>query len=163
MSNLVGTYYEPISLFPDEKNQTTMSFFVFIICSQEKQTIYTIIRFSPLLLDNSLQNQSYSQEWTNKLQKQVKDEMSDALLFSSTRLLKEHIETWSSIWESGFSISRSLAPSAMNGDVINRTMYYILSSTPALMYDVNLDEEKRNEINQSLFQVDQCYESHSTL
>lgn len=97
------------------------------------------------------------------MQKQVKDEMSDALSVPSARLLKEHTDTWSSIWQSGFSISRSLAPSAMNGDVINRTMYYILSSNPALIYDVNLNEEKRNEINQSLFQVDQCYESHSTL
>jgi hypothetical protein len=89
--------------------------------------------------------------------------MSEALSISPTRLLKEHIDTWSSIWQSGFSISRSLAPSAMNGDLINRTMYYVLCSTPAPIYDFKIDETKRNEFNQSLHQIDQCYESHSTL
>jgi len=89
--------------------------------------------------------------------------MSDALLISTKRLLKEHIDTWSLIWQSGFTISRSLAPSAMNGDIINRTIYYVLCSTSSPIYDLNIEETKRNELNQSLYQIDQCYESHSTL
>lgn len=51
----------------------------------------------------------------------------------------------------------------MNGDTVNRTIYYVLSSTPSSLYDIKLDETKRKEFNQSLFQIDQCYESHSTL
>ncbi len=51
----------------------------------------------------------------------------------------------------------------MNGDVINRTIYYVLCSTPAPLYELNIDEIKRNEFNQTLFQINQCYESHSTL
>jgi len=89
--------------------------------------------------------------------------MSAALSISTTRLLKEHIDTWSLIWQSGFTISRSLAPSAINGDVLNRTIYYVLCSTPSPIYEFKIDEAKRNELNQSLFQIDQCYESHSTL
>jgi hypothetical protein len=131
--------------------------------SQEKQTIYTVVKFSPFLSENSLSNQTFFKQWQEKLQKQAKNDMSDALSISPTRLLKEHIETWSFIWESGFTISRSLAPSAMNGDIINRTIYYVLCSTPSPIYDVNIEEIKRNEFNQSLFQIDQCYESHSTL
>lgn len=136
-------------------------FYSFI--SQEKQTIYTVVKFSPSLSDNSLSNSSVFQQWKEKLQKQAKDDLADALSTSPTRLLREHIDTWSTIWQSGFSISRSLAPSAMNGDVINRTTYYVLCSTPSPIYDLNIEESKRNEFNQSLYQIDQCYESHSTL
>ncbi|CAF2706269.1 unnamed protein product [Rotaria sp. Silwood2] len=131
--------------------------------SQDKQIILTVVKFSTVLSENSLLNTTYSQELQEQLQKQAKNDMLDALSISSTRLLKEHIDTWSLIWQSGFTISRSLAPSAMNGDIINRTMYYILCSTSAPLYELNIDETKRNEFNQSLFQIDQCYESHSTL
>jgi len=131
--------------------------------SQEKQIILTVIKFSPFLSENSLSNKTFFKQWQDKLQQQAKDDMSDALSISSIRLLKEHIDTWSLIWESGFTISRSLAPSAMNGDIINRTLYYVLCSTPSPIYDLNIEEKKRNELNQSLFQIDQCYESHSTL
>lgn len=121
------------------------------------------MKFSPILSENSLSNQTYIKQWQDKLKQQAKTDMSDALSISTTRLLKEHIDTWSLIWESGFTISRSLAPSAMNGDVINRTIYYVLCSTPSPIYDSNIEENKRKELNQSLFQIDQCYESHSTL
>ncbi|CAF1281560.1 unnamed protein product [Adineta steineri] len=131
--------------------------------SQEKQTILTVVKFSSLLAKNSLSNETYFQQVQNKLQQQAKDDMSDALSASSLRLLKEHTDTWSSIWQSGFRISRSLAPSAMNGDIINRTIYYVICSTPSPIYELNINETKRNELNQSLFQIDQCYESHSTL
>jgi hypothetical protein len=133
------------------------------LSSLEKQTLLTVVKFSPLLSENSLLNKTHFQQWCDKLRKQAKEDMSDALTISSARLLKEHTDVWSSIWKTGFTISRSLAPSAMNGDVINRTMYYVLCATPAPLYDTKLDEIKRVEFNQSLFQIDQCYESHSTL
>jgi hypothetical protein len=110
-----------------------------------------------------LLNKTLFKQWQDKLQQQAKNEMSDALSISTIRLLKEHIDTWSLIWESGFTISRSLAPSALNGDIINRTIYYVLCSTPSPIYDLNIEQTKRNELNQGLYQIDQCYESHSTL
>ncbi|UJR37786.1 hypothetical protein I4U23_030477 [Adineta vaga] len=131
--------------------------------SLEKQTILTVVKFSQPLTKTSILNETYFDEWKNRLQKQAKEDMASALSISTVRLLKEHINTWSSIWQSGFRISRSLAPSAMNGDIINRTIYYVLCSTPSPIYEFNIDEVKRNEFNQSLFQMDQCYESHSTL
>lgn len=82
---------------------------------------------------------------------------------SSARLFKEHVDAWASIWKSGFYLSRSLAPSAINGDVINRTMYYVLCSTTAPLHEINFNATRRNELIRSLYQIDQCYESHSTL
>lgn len=131
--------------------------------TREKRTIYTITKFSPLLSDESLQNKTYLENWQITLQKQAKADLTDVLTIPTTNLLKEHINTWSSIWQSGFSISRSLAPSVINGDVINRTMYYVSASTPSPLYDSTIDDKLKNELTQSLFQIDQCYEGHSTL
>lgn len=122
-----------------------------------------MVKFSPLLSEESTSNKTYFDQWKEKLETQAKEDMAEAVKLSSARLFKEHIEVWASIWQSGFTISRSLAPSAMNGDMINRTMYYVLCATPAPLYDMKIDQEKRNEFNQSLYQIDQCYESHSTL
>ena len=130
---------------------------------KDKRIVYTITKFSPLLSDESLRNKTYVKHWQTTLQTQAKDDLTEILAIPSTTLLKDHVNTWSSIWQSGFSISRSLAPSVINGDVINRTMYYILSSTPSPLYDLTIDEKQKNELTQSLFQIDQCYESHSTL
>lgn len=131
--------------------------------SLEKQTIFTVVKFSPILSENYLANRTHLQEIQEQLRTQAKNDLSDVLSVSLTRLLKEHVAVWSSIWESGFYISRSLAPSVINGDVINRTMYYVLCSTPAPLYEINIDERKKEELQQNVFQIDQCYESHSTL
>ena len=130
---------------------------------KDRRTIYTITKFSPLLSDESLRNKTALNQWQMSLQTQAKDELTAVLAIPYTDLFKEHLSAWSSIWESGFSLSRSLAPSAINGDVINRTVYYILSSTPSPLYDLKIDEKQKNELTQSLFQIEQCYESHSTL
>ncbi|CAF3440943.1 unnamed protein product [Rotaria socialis] len=130
---------------------------------QSKETILTVIKYSSLIHVDSLLNGTYVKDWESKLQKQAKDDLSKALAISFENLLKEHIDTWSSIWQSGFSISRSLAPSVMNGDVINRTIYYVLCSTPSPLYDLQVSDTQRMELNQTLFQIDRCYESHSTL
>jgi hypothetical protein len=121
------------------------------------------VKYSPLLHRDSLANLTLIKYWQTTLQQQAKVDFSDALSISSKNLFQEHVDSWTSIWSSGFSISRSLAPSTMNGDVINRTIYYVLCSTVAFLYDKTLDEKKRQQFNDSLFHIDRCYESHSTL
>ena len=120
-------------------------------------------KFSSLLSDNFLQNKTLIKQWQTTLQTQAKEDLSDALSSSPKKLLQEHVNTWSSIWQSGFAISRSFAPSIMNGEVINRTIYYVLSATPSPLYDSKIEETKKTEFQKSLFQIDRCYESHSTL
>lgn len=139
----------------------TLTFVLFRInFSQNKLFVLTVTKYSPPLSNN---NKTLIQHWQRTLQTQAKTELSEALSIPPNRLLKEHVDIWSSIWQSGFSISRSLAPSVMNGDVINRTIYYVLSSTSSPIYDNGIEEKTRSFYNQSLFQIDHCYESHSTL
>ena len=131
--------------------------------SQDKYVILTVAKFSPILHNDKLRNTTFLNRWKTTLQKQATDELGEVLEIKPKSLLNDHVQTWTSIWQSGFSISHSLAPSAMNGDVINRTIYYVLSSTPSPLYDSKLDDTLRIEYNQSLFQIDRCYEGHSTL
>ncbi|CAF0868101.1 unnamed protein product [Adineta ricciae] len=131
--------------------------------SQDKYVILTVVKFSPILNNDKLHNTTFLNRWKTTLQKQAAEELGEVLEIKPKSLLRDHIQTWTSIWQSGFSISHSLAPSVMNGDVINRTIYYVLCSTPSPLYDSKLDDTTRIEYNQSLFQIDRCYEGHSTL
>ena len=121
------------------------------------------MKFSPPLTEDFSSNKTYFDQWNEKLKTQAKAELSEALIISPVVLFKEHLETWESIWKTGFSLSRSLAPSVINGDVINRTMYYVLSTAAAPLYEFKSNETRREELQRTLFQIDQCYESHSTL
>lgn len=164
---LLRIILDPVGMFEINEMISSTNFLNYIVTvlysSHEKRTILTVVKFSSSIPESSLMNTTYIQQLQDELQKQAKSDMSDALSASSIRLLKEHKDTWSLIWQSGFTISRSLAPSAMNGDIVNRTIYYVLCSTSAPLYEINVDEVKRNEFNQSLSEIDQCYESHSTL
>jgi hypothetical protein len=65
------------------------------------------------------------------------------------------------IWESGFSVSQSLAEGALNGDQINATIYYILSNQRAPYYEVN----QNASFNLRKFDLSsqRCYEGFSNL
>ena len=128
-----------------------------------QKLILTITKYSSTYHDDSFHNETWIKQIQVDLEQQAKKELNEVVSISSTKLFDEHRKTWSSIWQSGFSISRSLAPSAMNGDVINRTLYYILSTTPAPLHASKIDENKRKQIQETLFHIDRCYESHSTL
>lgn len=67
------------------------------------------------------------------------------------------------IWTSGFGISNSLATGALNGDQINATIYYVLSSNRAPLIEVgsNMSVVDRNSMQQ--FDMQRCYEGFSTL
>lgn len=43
------------------------------------------------------------------------------------RLRTDHSLVWKDLWSSGFFISHSKAESALNGNLINATLYHVLS------------------------------------
>uniref|UniRef100_A0A1A9UIQ5 Uncharacterized protein n=1 Tax=Glossina austeni TaxID=7395 RepID=A0A1A9UIQ5_GLOAU len=51
--------------------------------------------------------------------------------FHLVRLRQSHINVWSDLWATGFTINTSKAESTLNGDRINATMYAVLSQTPS--------------------------------
>lgn len=94
----------------------------------------------------------------------------------STSLFNYHKEAWHNLWQTGFGISLSKASGALNGDVINATIYYILSHKSSFSADTNFldgpsssslssqnpsNPEKRT--NFLLDHPDRCYAKDSTL
>ena len=69
----------------------------------------------------------------------------------------------SQLWGSGFSISHSKAAGVVNGDKVNRTIYYVLSNVPAPMHDLTTSRKERLAIEKVLYYPDRCYEDHYTL
>ena len=59
----------------------------------------------------------------------------DAVSEDPSRLLASHVDVWRRLWTSGFSISHSLADDVINGDVINATLYYVMSQARAPLHE----------------------------
>ena len=82
-------------------------------------------------------------------------------------LLRYHTESWHELWKSGFGISESKAEGALNGDVINATIYYILCQKSSSSIDstafkapTDMDASKTNFL---LNHPDRCYANLPTL
>nr|KAG5709089.1 hypothetical protein BaRGS_028545 [Batillaria attramentaria] len=83
--------------------------------------------------------------------------------FEANNFLSELASQVEQLWESGFSISHSKAAGVLNGDKINRTIYYVLSNVPAPMHDLSTTKKDRLAIEKVLYYPDRCYQGHSTL
>ncbi|KAK7582623.1 hypothetical protein V9T40_014068 [Parthenolecanium corni] len=87
-----------------------------------------------------------------------------ALSKSYANLKKIHIDAWNHLWNTGFSISNSKVGGALNGDVINATIYYVLSSTLASYLEETSTLKTKTFVTNSLSYVEGCYGGkHQTL
>lgn len=94
---------------------------------------------------------------------QVDQDMSKGLGYADKHLRQQHTRVWGKLWESGFSISHSKAVGMVNGDKVNRTIYYVLSNVPAPMHDLSTAKKDRVAIEKVLHYPDRCYQGHYTL
>lgn len=94
---------------------------------------------------------------------QAKGELEKGLQINEKLLRQEHTHVWGKLWYSGFSISHSKASGAINGDRINRTLYYVLSNAPAPLHNVMSTAQDKANIEKILYFPDNCYSGHSTL
>ena len=76
------------------------------------------------------------------------------------QIFNQHTTITQQILKTGFGISKSLAPNAINGDRINLTMNYVISHYPSLNL---LQSEDRNKAELSVQHADKCYDDHHTL
>lgn len=82
----------------------------------------------------------------------------------STNIEKTHIGIWEKLWNTGFSISTSKAADVLNGDLINATMYSVLSSVRAPSFEVSTSPNILTKVSNSLSYVEGCYgANHDTL
>lgn len=89
--------------------------------------------------------------------------MKDALLKTTTSLKHDHSAVWNQLWSTGLSISNSLAAGAVNGHLINATMYHVLSQTPSPYHVDSANASTKAQVMKSLAYTDGCYSSYHTL
>ncbi|CDW52035.1 DUF2152 domain containing protein [Trichuris trichiura] len=85
-----------------------------------------------------------------------KSPVNNGVNVASVQSYEEHLSAWKQLWISGFSIAHSRAPASINGDLINATIYYLLSSYPLRPNQVNLNVPISARPHH-------CYSSHTTL
>lgn len=76
-----------------------------------------------------------------------------------------HINVWTDLWATGFTISTSKAENSLNGDRINATMYAVLSQTRSYEFEefVSVSAPTKQEIAKALTYAEGCYDSYHTL
>ncbi|XP_016945112.2 uncharacterized protein KIAA2013 homolog [Drosophila suzukii] len=75
---------------------------------------------------------------------------------------QEHIDVWTDLWATGFTISTSKAENSLNGDRINATMYAVLSQVRSFEFE-ETGASKKEEIAKALTYAEGCYDSYHTL
>lgn len=77
---------------------------------------------------------------------------------------RTHTDIWEKLWSTGFSISTSKASGVLNGDLINATMFSVLSSVQAPNYEMSSSPSVLAKVASSLSYVEGCYgANHDTL
>lgn len=77
---------------------------------------------------------------------------------------KTHTDIWEKLWSTGFSISTSKASDVLNGDLINATIYNVLSSVRAPSYEISSSPNVLAKVSSSLSYAEGCYgANHDTL
>ncbi|CAG5093790.1 Similar to Uncharacterized protein KIAA2013 homolog (Xenopus tropicalis) [Cotesia congregata] len=116
--------------------------------STTKLEFLTSICYSEPVALGQYENERKNTE--RKALKALKDAVSIQL---QEGLLNQHVNTWQSYWNTGFSISDSKAKGAINGHKINSTIYYVLSQIP----------RGTPNIEKSMPNNEGCYRGHHTL
>lgn len=89
--------------------------------------------------------------------------MKDALLKTTASLRRDHSAVWNQLWSTGLKISNSLAAGALNGHLINSTMYHVLSQSPSPYHVESANATTKAQVMKSLAYADGCYSSYHTL
>lgn len=106
----------------------------------------------------------------------LRETIKKVVALSPISLQQQHEAAWQSLWLSGFSITHSHAPQAVNGYQINATLYYLLTQRkmpvsnilemdshqtflPEVVQNTDMDSMS-SELR--LFKPDRCYNGHST-
>jgi hypothetical protein len=127
-----------------------------------KYNLITVVKYSSTLLSGKLEN---LEPVLADLEASVLKELRETTTLGFIKVKAEHVNAWNTIWKSGFAISNSLATDALNGDQINATIYYVLSSNRAPLLEINTPSSNSTSlVNTKLkFNMQRCYEGFSTL
>ncbi|XP_013410708.1 uncharacterized protein KIAA2013 homolog [Lingula anatina] len=125
--------------------------------STVKYRVVTAVEYS------SSTSQTGNSGLRKQMAQQAADSLTSALNIDGKKLRVEHTRIWNQMWQSGFSISYSMAPGMLNGPQINTTMYYVLSNVPASIHETGMTAFSKLELDNLLHFPDKCYTGHNTI
>ncbi|KAF2349665.1 hypothetical protein FHG87_019579, partial [Trinorchestia longiramus] len=84
---------------------------------------------------------------------------------SVASLVRSHGESWAALWRAGVHMVTSRAHDSLNGDIINATLYNVLSQVRAPLQEPSVPPRMWAELAQELgpLRSDGCYQGHHTL
>lgn len=109
------------------------------------------------------------QAMTKLLQKLSAKASGSGSLNSINTFRQDHINVWTDLWATGFTISTSKAENSLNGDRINATMYAVLSQVRSFEFEdaasgsFGSSAGIREDIAKALTYAEGCYDSYHTL
>ncbi|EDV57397.1 uncharacterized protein KIAA2013 homolog [Drosophila erecta] len=99
----------------------------------------------------------------DKLLQKLGSKLSNPGSLNSVNIYRqEHIDVWTDLWATGFTISTSKAEHSLNGDRINATMYAVLSQVRSFEFE-ETGGSKKEDIAKALTYAEGCYDSYHTL
>ncbi|KAH8255731.1 hypothetical protein KR038_009292 [Drosophila bunnanda] len=133
--------------------------------------VYPIaVQYSKLVAESQVKGigeateQQATQTMIKLLQKLGSKASNSGSLNSINSYRQEHIDVWTDLWATGFTISTSKAENSLNGDRINATMYAVLSQVRSFEFEeLGVGTSKRDDIAKALTYAEGCYDSYHTL
>ncbi|XP_072101083.1 uncharacterized protein KIAA2013 homolog [Mobula birostris] len=110
------------------------------------------------LLDLTKVEESFS-----KLRKAAKAEMSELLRLGAEALYQDHQKVWGDLINSGMEMKKITDSHTPSSVIVNRTLFYVLSTSPAPLLDLQSGAEEREKLEASLNYADHCFSGHATM
>ncbi|XP_062889068.1 uncharacterized protein KIAA2013 homolog [Mobula hypostoma] len=110
------------------------------------------------LLDLTKVEESFS-----KLRKAAKAEMSELLRLGAEALYQDHQKVWGDLINSGVEMKKITDSHTPSSVIVNRTLFYVLSTSPAPLLDLQSGAEEREKLEASLNYADHCFSGHATM
>ncbi|KAJ1525932.1 hypothetical protein ONE63_009120 [Megalurothrips usitatus] len=121
-----------------------------------------IVVYSTVAYSKPMSSEEYYTSKSN-VETQAIQHMKDALGKTTVVLRHDHSAVWNQLWSTGLRISQSLAAGALNGHLINATMYHVLSQSPSPYHATSADAATKAQVMRSLAYTEGCYSSYHTL
>ncbi|XP_039612012.1 uncharacterized protein KIAA2013 homolog [Polypterus senegalus] len=103
------------------------------------------------------------EEVFSRLRDSAKKEMAELLRMSMEDLYQEHQQAWNNLFLSGIEMRKITDFHTPSGVTVNKTLYYVLSSSPAPLLEKNLSPEDNERLESSLNYADHCFSGHATM
>eukprot|EP00062_Callorhinchus_milii_P012785 gi/632960175/ref/XP_007896045.1/ PREDICTED: uncharacterized protein KIAA2013 homolog isoform X2 [Callorhinchus milii] len=99
----------------------------------------------------------------SKLREAAKTEMGEVLRMGAEELYQEHQQAWGDLIISGVEMRKITDSHTPSSVTVNRTLFYVLATSPAPLLDMRVGAEEREKLESNLNYADHCFSGHATM